>query len=817
MLKVYGCFVNDHDLRLVVLAAIVCAVTTFAAVSLLHHARKSGGRMRRVWLGVAGVASGFGIWATHFIAMLAFAPGLPSGYDIGLTLLSLVGAILLTGAGLRIALVAGLPGAVWLGGAVVGGGIATMHYTGMAAFEVAGRVVWDPALVATSIAIGAAFGGLALHAGLRDGSPRSKILGALLLTLAICGHHFTAMGAVTIVPDPLVTVSEAAVPTSWLAIAVALASLAVLLLAFLGLALDIRVEQAGALVVANRKLEERTRELGEKAALLQATLDNMDQGLMMVGADGTIPVCNQRAMRMLDLPPDLMRSNPNIAAVRQHQIERGEFLKSDERFRKRVATDSFDQEQSVYERERPNGDVLEVRSMPLPGGGLVRTYTDVTLRKEAERRVQHMLRHDDLTGLPNRMQLRENLCQRLAEVKRQGGPVALFCLDLDQFKIINDTFGHPAGDALLQQVGARMRGTLRGEDTLARLGGDEFAILQVGVEQPNCAGALAHRLVETVGRPFALDGREIAIGISIGIALSPGDGLDPDELLKQADLALYRAKDEGRNTFRFYEAAMDEAVQARQQLELDLRGAIARREFELHYQPVLNVALGEINGFEALLRWRHPTRGLVSPVEFIPVAEATGLIVPVGDWALRNACAEAAGWPRGIKVAVNVSAVQFRQGLVPSVTSALSESGLSPDRLEIEITESVLMNDSETVVRTLHQLRTLGVRIALDDFGTGYSALSYLRRFPFDKIKIDRSFIQDIDNPNTAAIVRAIVGLGERLGAAITAEGVETHEQFERVRAEGCTEVQGYLVSRPMPAHEIVGLLSGTEPSRAVA
>jgi len=323
-------------------------------------------------------------------------------------------------------------------------------------------------------------------------------------------------------------------------------------------------------------------------------------------------------------------------------------------------------------------------------------------------------------------------------------------------------------------------------------------------------------LVEVVGQPFRVGEQEITIGLSIGIALAPGDGLDADEIFKRADLALYRAKGGGRSTFRFYELAMDEAVQTRQQLELDLKGALRRSEFELHYQAVLNVNREEITGFEALVRWNNPTRGLVSPAEFIPVAEATGLIVPLGDWVLREACAQAAVWPHEIKVAVNVSAVQFRHsGLVQSVVSALGQSGLSPERLEIEITESVLIEDSETVVRALHQLRALGVRIALDDFGTGYSSLSYLRQFPFNKIKIDRSFIQHIDDPDTAAIVRAVVGLGSRRGAEITAEGVETQEQFERVRAEGCTEVQGYFVGRPRAADDLEGILFTARKEKA--
>jgi diguanylate cyclase (GGDEF)-like protein/PAS domain S-box-containing protein len=434
----------------------------------------------------------------------------------------------------------------------------------------------------------------------------------------------------------------------------------------------------------------------------------------------------------------------------------------------------------------------------------VGTITDITARKEAERRAEHAASHDSLTDLPNRALFRQRLDGKLAAARAGGGGVALLCLDIDRFKTVNDTLGHPVGDALLKEAARRMAACLRREDTLARLGGDEFAVLQAGDADPARTRALAERLVEAVSQPFLVDGRTVAVSLSAGIALAPRDGAEPDLLFKNADLALYRAKMAGRNTFRFYEPAMDAAQQARQALELDLRQALGRGEFELHYQPQMDLATSRINGCEALVRWRHPSRGMISPADFVPLAEETKLIVPLGEWVLREACREAAAWAEPMRISVNVSAVQFRQpGLVQTVLAALAASGLDPGRLELEITETVLIHEGEAL-KTLHQLRSIGVRIALDDFGTGYSSLSYLRRFPFDKIKIDRSFVKEIDNPDTAAIVRAMVGLGSRLGIAITAEGVETEAQLDQVRAEGCTEAQGYLISRPGPAREVL-------------
>ncbi len=429
-------------------------------------------------------------------------------------------------------------------------------------------------------------------------------------------------------------------------------------------------------------------------------------------------------------------------------------------------------------------------------------------RARAEALVNHMAHHDALTMLPNRVRFRENLRQELLRV-RPDQPIAVLCLDLDDFKAVNDTLGHPIGDALLKSVAQRLSACLHDSDTVARLGGDEFAIVQVAGAQPVAATVLAQQLIETMAEPFEIEGHSVVIGTSAGIALAPNDGSDPDELLKNADMALYRAKAEGRGTYRFFEARMDADMQARRLLEVDLRGALARNEFEVHYQALVDLNSAKLNGFEALLRWRHPERGLVSPAQFIPLAEEIGLITPIGAWVLRQACMDAAGWPDDLTVAVNLSPVQFRsKSLTLDVVAALGASGLPARRLELEITEAVMLQETETTLDTLSQLKALGARISMDDFGTGYSSLSYLRKFPFDKIKIDQTFIRDLaSRPESLAIVRAVAGLGSTLGIATTAEGVETMEQLRAVRAEGCTQVQGFLLGKPKPASLIPAVL----------
>jgi diguanylate cyclase (GGDEF)-like protein/PAS domain S-box-containing protein len=441
--------------------------------------------------------------------------------------------------------------------------------------------------------------------------------------------------------------------------------------------------------------------------------------------------------------------------------------------------------------------------------GSVGVGIDVTDRRAAEARIAHLAHHDPLTDLPNRSLFRVRLDDALAR-SRLRGSFAVLCVDLDHFKFVNDTLGHPVGDALLCAVTTRLLASVRPTDTVARLGGDEFAIIQADGAGPANTASMAERIIAAIAAPFDIEGHHIVIGASIGIAAAPGDAQDADTLLRNADMALYAAKSGDRGHYRFFETEMDIRAQARRTLEIDLRIALETEAFELFYQPLIGIADGTVRGFEALLRWHHPTRGLVQPDRFIPLAESIGLIVPIGDWALRRACRDAVRWPGAPRVAVNVSAVQFAsQTLVESVAAALRESGLDPGRLEVEITESAMLNETEANLDTLHRLRALGVRIAMDDFGTGYSSLGYLLRFPFDKVKIDRAFIANLGQSRaSAAIVGAVIGLCASLDMTTTAEGVETAAQLAALARIGCTEVQGFYFSPARPAAEIPALIA---------
>ena len=463
----------------------------------------------------------------------------------------------------------------------------------------------------------------------------------------------------------------------------------------------------------------------------------------------------------------------------------------------------------------PEGKTITLLTskIPLRGkdgevNGVLGTYMDITEKREAEATIAHLARHDALTGLPNRLLFRETLDRTLAHA-RMGQLLALHCLDLDQFKEVNDTLGHPVGDALLRAVAERLEGSLRETDFVARLGGDEFAVVQTMLDSTDGATDLANRLVKCLKEPFEIDTHHLMIGTSIGIAIAPQDGADADRLLKSADQALYQAKADGRGVWCFFRPEMDEAMVQRCTLESDLRRALQSQQLELFYQPLVDVRSGQCLGCEALLRWRHPVKGLITPDHFIPLAEETGLIRPIGAWVLLEACKAAARWPYHLKVAINLSAVQFKDdALLDKVDAALEESGLPADRLELEITESVILQDSISTLSTLQQLRLRGVRIALDDFGTGYSSLSYLRRFPFDRVKIDKSFVRDLDQSrDCTAIVHAVTALGQELGMEVTAEGVETSAQLKAVVAAGCGEVQGYLFSPPVRGEELPEVL----------
>ena len=557
----------------------------------------------------------------------------------------------------------------------------------------------------------------------------------------------------------------------------------------------------------NELLKLKEEQLRTQNHQLDAALNNIVQGLAMFDAEHRLVLSNSRYAEIYGLTPAQVQPGTTLKQIIEYRIANGlpsemsaDDIVSGMLRRREVGFGHF------YS-QLGDGRCIAITVRPMADGGTVTTHQDITEQRRSEAKIAHMAHHDALTGLPNRILLNQRLEQAFARSKR-GENVAAHFLDLDYFKTVNDTLGHAAGDKLLEMVSERLRALARETDIVARMGGDEFAILQSGIAQPADAGSLARRVIESVSLPYDIDGQQVNIGTSIGIAIGPGDGPNPDVLMRNADLALYRAKEDGRGAFRFFEPEMDAQMQERRSMEVDLRRALAAGQFELHYQPIVNLATNEISAFEALIRWHHPQKGLIAPNTFIPLAEEIGFIVPLGEWAMRQACATAATWPGDVKVAVNLSAVQFRSpGLVQVVVGALAASGLPPERLELEITETILLQDNESTLSMLYQLRELGVMIAMDDFGTGYSSLSYLQSFPFDRIKIDRSFVKDIgDGVGSINIVRAVVAMAKGLGMATTAEGVETQEQRDSVQSEGCTEMQGFLFSKALPADEIAKL-----------
>jgi diguanylate cyclase (GGDEF)-like protein/PAS domain S-box-containing protein len=1187
MLRVLTCLTTEHDWRLVLLAGLVCFFASVAAVNLFHRARQTQHRARVTWLVTAGAATGCGIWATHFIAMLAYNPGVSIGYDVGLSLLSLVAAVVVTGGGLMIAVYGRGRWAAPGGGAFVGFGIACMHYTGMWAVQLPGTMEWVPGLVLASIGLGMLFGAMALIAAVRRDDIGGTLVAAILLTLAIVSHHFTAMGAVEILADPSRVIDAFSLSPVALAFAVANAAIAILGMSLGGAFADRRLreqnmrldtainnmsqgllmfDEAARLVISNqrylqiyglsakhvkpgctlrqlinRRLETGTYSGGEpeqymadlRSAMAQGRVVNkitelpdgrtiavssrpmagggwvathdditeqkqaekavaaaraeaeraeleartaharlleafeaVPEALVLFDAEDRYVLWNRRygemyphhngirkgmqfeeslrlgmsqgqhpeakgreeewlAKRMalhgqthssheqqladgrwirveerrtadggsIGIRVDitelkqreasfrlLFESNPipmwvyehatlrfiavNEAAIEHYGYSREQFLAMtlldirppDDRdeVRRIAGTPEADYrlgrtwrhqkadgteiqvavffQPLVYEgrqasigaivdltkrkeaedelrrtreflntivenvpallvvkeaRERryvlvnreaeeffgipreqligktayeifpkEEADLMTARDrdvlrsgVPMlvgdnpvktPGRGarlvtsrrlairdergepqyLLTVIEDVTERRRAEERIAHLAHHDALTDLPNRAAFTERIASTLDQAGRANSSFALLCIDLDRFKEVNDIFGHSAGDALLREVTRRLRQAADGA-FLARVGGDEFTVLATEGAQPVAAEALAERLLASVTDDLDVDGHRLRTDLSIGVAIYPTDGSDAAALLANADAALYRAKQEGRGTIRFFEPDMDKRLRERRALQHDLRSAVESGELTLHYQPQALIG-GEIVGFEALLRWRHPSRGNVPPNIFIPLAEESGLIITIGEWVLREACREAASWPHPLHIAVNLSPVQFRHGdLAGLVHSILLETGLTPGRLELEITEGVLIGDFSRAVSILRRLKIVGVRIAMDDFGAGYSSLSYLQSFPFDTIKIDRAFISNVDcNPQSAAIVRAVIGLARGLSVPVVAEGVETRDQLAFLAREACDEVQGYLVGRPAPIEtyaEIVGRAAILKPMQAHA
>ena len=592
-----------------------------------------------------------------------------------------------------------------------------------------------------------------------------------------------------------------------IAILIAVASLSVLAIVAL-------------LFLVVRKLSQQHRASRQRLTLEKQRLDtavnNMTQGLLLFDSSQRLVICNQRYLDLYGLSAEIIKPGCSFRDVVAHRKQTGSFTGDIDQYVARVLRDIAHRNAMII--TTPDGRSVQVVNEPLADGGWVATHEDVTEQRRAEERITHLAHYDALTDLPNRTLFHEQLKRELAHAAPER-QLAVLYIDIDEFKSINDSLGHMIGDELLKSVAVSLRGCVREADFVARLGGDEFAVVQTGVKRPDDVTELVHRIYDAIRTPYECLGHQVTTDASIGIALAPRDGADLDQILKNADLAMYAAKAAGRRTHRFFEPDMNAQVRARRILEIDLRQAILDGGFEVYYQPCLDLQDNRITGCEALLRWRHPERGMISPADFIPIAEETGLINPLGEWVLTTACTEAATWPDDIRLAVNVSPVQFKSGtLALKVIAALATSGLAASRLELEITEAVLIRDDDAALAVLHQLRAIGVRIALDDFGTGYSSLSYLQRFPFDKIKIDRCFITDIAEPEgSASIVEAVVNIAAARHMTTTAEGVETEQQRELLRALGCSEMQGYLFSPPKPAAVVRQLLLTHQPTPASA
>ena len=827
MFRVLSCLTGEHDWRLVLLAGLVCFAASIVAVSIFHRAIASQTRTRLVWIAIAGASIGYGIWATHFIAMLAYEPGVSTGYGVVLTALSLAAAMLLTSTGFGYA--ANNPGR-WrapIGGGIVGAGIASMHYLGMWALEVPGRVTWSFDLVFASIALGMFFGYAALVIAVRHNDKWGTFLAAFFLTLAIVSHHFTAMGAVEVIPDPTRAPDALSLSPPYLALAIAGVALSVLGMSLVGVLADRRLanrtrnfeEIISELSYAQQQVEGSKKELQEQKLRLDTAINHMAEGLCMFDAEKRLVVCNDRYSKMYKLPPELLRAGTPHREIIEHRITSG-ILKgetSDSAAKRLISTLSALPSDTTSSRidELADGRLICVTRQPMAGGGWVATHLDVTERQRFEAKITYLAHHDALTGLASRSFFTETMEAAKTALEEHGRPFAILMLDLDRFKRINDTLGHFAGNSLLKDVARRLRSVATKGDLVARLGGDEFAIIQFTSsaclsnecksQHHDSAAVLATDILNVINEPFLIDGHTVFAGTSVGIVLAPGDGIEPNDLLKKADIALYKSKSKGRNVYSFFDPDMMSETSELHKLETDMRLGLEQSHFEVYYQPFVNARTKTISGAEALLRWHHPELGMISPARFIPLAESTGLIIPLGEFVLKQACLDAMRWPASMKVAVNLSAVQFRKAnLFDAIMCALVDSGLPPERLEVEVTESVLLENDAEYVTLLHQLKNIGVTVALDDFGTGYSSLSYLKQFPFDKIKIDRSFVNDIGNDQgSMAIVSAIIGLSRGLDMITTVEGIETEEQFEIMRAAGVTLAQGYLFGRPCPISEL--------------
>jgi diguanylate cyclase (GGDEF)-like protein len=764
MLSVLSHTWQHHDHRLLLLAAAIWIGGSLSLFMLLQRSLEFGIRRRRQWLTIGAMTGGLGVWATHFVAMLAHRDGKAIAYDPGLTILSIVAVIGCFWVALRIFASSAGPLRHVLAGVVAVAGVALMHFAGMAAMESGVRIHYSAAPIAWAALLSSACFAAAFIVFARTRGTLQIVVPALFAIVAVCAIHFTAMSA-TVMTMPCNGAAAAdAGDRGWLITAI--------------------VAATGLLVSATVVAMLVDRYLTDMRGLAEATLE----GLAIVHGERIVEA-NLRFAQMLGIEARGLRGGTPARWLRAADGQA--LLETREAPVEAMLVTPGEEERSFEIATRK----VEYRGRDC----LVLALRDLTEKKAAQRQIEHMARHDALTDLPNRLMLDERIAYALALARREEQQLALIAIDLDRFKAVNDIFGHAAGDETLCRVARILAGAVRSTDTVARIGGDEFVILQVGAAQPEGAQALIGRIFEGFAREMDSARDPTAVGLSVGVALYPNDATDADGLRHGADIALYRAKQSGRGVACFFDQDMDAAVRARRAIEHDLRHAILRRQLHVAFQPLVRTDDRRVTGYEALMRWDHPERGAIPPDIFVPIAEETGAIVQLGEWILREACTIAAGWDDGLFLAVNVSPVQFQlPNLAEMVRTILDETGFPAHRLELEITESALMKDREAVLATLGRLKAHGVRIVMDDFGTGYSSLSNLQSFPFDKIKIDRSFIGAMEDDAAArSIIRAIVGIGRSLSLPVVAEGVETEAQHRMVIEEGCPEAQGYLFGRP--------------------
>lgn len=779
MISVLNCITQEHDLRLLSLSALICLLGCFTTTMLVARGQHVKAKQSIRWMMIAGFVLGCSVWSLHFVAMLAYMPDVPIAFDASLTFLSIVVAAGGAAASLVMWRTFDLSSRFVIGGVGVGLSVTAMHYLGVAAMRFSGFSFFDQSFVAASIFVSLLFGVIALFRADDLSGIARRIEVTAWLTIAICGLHFTGMTGLTIIPTSATEIVGGVDPVS-LALIVSVVSVAILTSCLVAIILEKHLSQ--------RTLKELAR---------MRLMSDLSQEALLVHRDGVILEINSVGGRLFGCPSSEIRGKQLLDLFSADSLPG--LLRRD-----KCAPDDRLPEEFTVEDKSGRKIVVEFSCRPIDFLGKPATAValrDLSARKRNEARIRHLAHHDPLTGVLNRHALNDRLKHALDLATEQGTEIAVLYLDLDRFKSVNDLFGHAAGDEVLRQSIERLEATLSSADTLARVGGDEFVIVISRAISPEQTSAIASEMISSLQRPFAIEGKNVEIGVSIGLAFYPLDGTDVGSLLHAADTAMYQAKESRQGSFCFYEPSMNERLQTRRELEQELGRAISTQQLELFYQPIVNGRTGEVETYEALIRWRHPVRGMISPADFIPLAEQSGLMAQIGEWVIDTACHAASQWSAPWRVSVNVSPSQFKRSDIPAVVAAaLKRYRLPPARLVVEITEAVFIADTTQAVETLSKLRALGIRLALDDFGTGYSSLSYLQLFKFDKFKIDQSFVRRLEGGAEAlTIIQTIITLGHNLGLQVTVEGVETPEQALVLQGLGCDQMQGYYFGRPAP------------------